>query len=239
MRGREESAVVDFVAILARRFVAVMAVGDEDRLGAHQCGQGRNDRNIGHRPEPMHHAQVIDGLKRRLVGHGLVEQVFGLFFRIGIQAEDRAEVRLAHGHQHEPVELWAGHGFLVRKDLAFAETREPLPGQETAAGVGRAGIGEILVIDVDGRIALGEQHPFASASFSRIVPPGCSGCFARRRRPARCGSDRSSRSCWDASCKAHPEIPDRSRRRAAIPRRSTNRLGQGCNEFHERLEFLA
>ena len=47
----------------------------------------------------------------------------------------------------------------MREDLALAESRDPLSGHEAAAYVRGAGVGELLVIDVDGRVGLGGQHP--------------------------------------------------------------------------------
>ena len=69
-----------------------------------------------------------------------VEQVLGLALGIGIEAEDRAEVRLGHDGEHEPIDLGGRQGFFVREDLALAEPREPLPAHEAAADVGRAGV---------------------------------------------------------------------------------------------------
>ena len=98
---------------------------------------------------------------------GLVQHALGLAGRVGIQAEDLAQVRLADGHQHQPVDLRPGQGLLVREDLPLAEPREPHAGHEAAAGVGHALVGELLVIDVDGRIGLGEQHALRTATSCR------------------------------------------------------------------------
>ena len=89
------------------------------------------------------------------------EDVLGFVLRIGIQAEDLAEVRLARGPQLEPVGLRAAVRFFVRIDVAFAEPLEPHAAHEAAARVRRAAFGEHLVIDVDRRVGLGEQHALA------------------------------------------------------------------------------
>ena len=49
----------DFVAILERGLVAVVAVGDEDGLGGHQSADDRVRLLIGHDPEPVFDTQVI------------------------------------------------------------------------------------------------------------------------------------------------------------------------------------
>ena len=81
----------------------------------------------------MHDAQMVGGHHRRLAGHGRVEQVLGLAFRIGIQAEDRAKLGLGRHGQHEPIDLRRRQRFFVREDLALAKPRQPLMAQEAAA----------------------------------------------------------------------------------------------------------
>ena len=152
--GREEAAVVDLLPVVAGGLVAVVAVGDEDRLGAHHGRELRDHGHVGDRPEAMDHAQMVGGHQRRLVGHGGVQQVLGLALGVGIEAEDRAHLGLGHHGEHEPIDLGGRQGFFVREDLALAEPREPLAAEEPAADVLRAGGVELLVIDVDGRLAL-------------------------------------------------------------------------------------
>ena len=53
-----------FVAVVARRLVAVVAVGDKDRLGAHQPGELADHGRVGHRPHAMDDAEMIGGLDR-------------------------------------------------------------------------------------------------------------------------------------------------------------------------------
>ena len=60
----------------------------------------------------------------------------------------------------------------MREDLAFAEPRQPQPGHEPAADVGRALVGELLVIDVDGRVGLGEQHALRLPVLEESPRPG-------------------------------------------------------------------
>ena len=152
--GREEAAIVDLVAVVAGRLVAVVAVGDEDRLGAHDGRKLGDRRDVGHRPEAMDDAQVVGGHQRRLFGRGRVQKVLGLALGIGIQSEDRAEVGLGDDGEHEAIDLGRRQGLFVREDLALAEPGEALAADEAAAHIGRAGVGELLVVDVDGRIGL-------------------------------------------------------------------------------------
>ena len=95
----------------------------------------------------------LDGCR---AGEGVFQQVLGPIFRIGIQAEDLAEVGPAGGHQHQAVHLGLGHRLLVREDLALAEegarvvvndygvTREGIepskePAEEVAAEIKKLG----------------------------------------------------------------------------------------------------
>ena len=158
MDRREESAVVDLVAVVASGFVTMMAVGDEHRLRTHHGRQLGMDLDVGDRPESMDYAQVIGRHQRSLAGNDLVQQILGLAIRVGIKSENRAELRLRHHGEHQPIGLGGRQGFLVRKDLSLAEAAKPLPAEESAADVSLAGGGELLVVDVDGRIGLGRQH---------------------------------------------------------------------------------
>ena len=65
------------------------------------------------------------------------EQVLGLVLRIGIEAEDLAEVCLARGPELQPVGLRAAVRFFVRVDLALAEPLEPHAAHEAAPRVRR------------------------------------------------------------------------------------------------------
>ena len=84
-----------FVAVVAGRLVAVMAVGDEHRLRPHQAGHLGRHRLVGHRPHHALHAQVVGGLHRRLPGHHVLEQLLHLASRVGIEPKHLAEVGLA------------------------------------------------------------------------------------------------------------------------------------------------
>ncbi len=64
-------------------------------LGPIFAGHRGDHGHVGHRPQPMHHAQVVDRLQRRLSGDGRVQQRVGLQLGVRVQAEDLAQVRLA------------------------------------------------------------------------------------------------------------------------------------------------
>ena len=155
-----KSRLVDMAAIFAGRFVAVVAVGDEDRLRPDHGGHGGNGANVGYRPNLVHDAQVIGRHDRGQAADRLVQNRLGLIGRIGIEAENLAQVGLRRGHEHQPVDLGPGQGLFVRKDLPFAKRREPQPGHETAAIVGHALGRELLMIDVDRRIGIGIENAF-------------------------------------------------------------------------------
>ena len=115
----------------------MVAVGDEDGPGAHRADHGRDRRHVGHRPDAVDDAQVVGRFERRDAGDRRFQQVLGFVLRIGIQAEDLAEVRLARGPQLQPVGLRGAVRLFVRVDLALAEPREPHAAHEAAAGVRR------------------------------------------------------------------------------------------------------
>ena len=136
----------------------MVSVSDEHGLGTHQTSHGRDGGDVAHRPQPMDHAQVIDGFQRRDARRGLLEPILDFIFRIGIEAEYLAEVCLARSGEQQPVRLGAGHGLFVRIDLALAEALQPAACHEAAPGDGLAVEREHLVIDVDGCLGLAEQH---------------------------------------------------------------------------------
>jgi len=168
VRGEGRAAVLrgpgrrHLVAVVTGRLVAVMAVGDEHRLGPHQPGHLGGHRLVGQRPHPALHAQVVGGLDRRLAGHRLVEQVLHLPPGIRVEAEHLAEVRPAGPREQESVLLGAAHRLLVRVDVAGAEPLQANAGHDAAADVPRSLDLELLVVDVQGRGRLLHDDPFVS-----------------------------------------------------------------------------
>ena len=71
-----------------------------------------------------------------------------LVVRVGVEAEDRAEVHAGGVEQFQAVGLGAGHRLLVRIDAAGAERFQADAGQEAAARVAAALDLEVLVVDV-------------------------------------------------------------------------------------------
>ena len=84
--------------------------------------------HVGHRPQAMHDAQVVGRLQGRSPGEVLLEDSLGLVLRVGVDAEDLAEIGLAGLGQLQPVGLGGRVGFFVRIDVPFAESRAGAPG---------------------------------------------------------------------------------------------------------------
>ncbi len=164
MTGRERTAGGrrEFVAVVAGRLVAMVAVGDEYRLRAHGLLNLGDRFRVGQRPHPVLHAEVIFRFHTRATGNRRFGDLLGLVRRVGEQAEDLREVRLASLGQHETIGLRAGERLFVRVDIALAETLELHAAHEAAARVGAAGIIERLMVDVDRGLRFRMEHPFAA-----------------------------------------------------------------------------
>ncbi len=109
----------------------------------------------------MHDAQVVGRFQRSGAFDRFVQQALHAGAGVGKEAENLAEVRLAGLGQQQPVRLGAGEGLFVRVDLALAKAFQPHAGHESAASERLATAGKRLVVDVQSRLRLGEQHPFA------------------------------------------------------------------------------
>ena len=141
---------VEFVAELQAGLVAVVAVGDEDGLGAHQALQGGDRGRVVDLPEPVDDAEVVGRLLRGPVADAGLGRLDDLVVVVGVEAEDRAEVVLGRVEEGQAVGLGAGEGLLVGVDLPLAERLEPDPGQEPLAGVG-------LALDLEGLAGRGNR----------------------------------------------------------------------------------
>ncbi len=120
----------EIVAELHAGLVAMVAVGDEDRLGGHQTLDRGVDRRVGDQPELILNTEVIGRLEWGPVANSRFggPQDFG--FRVGVEAEDRAQVVFGGVEEGESIRLGAGQGLLVRVDLPLPEGLEANPGQE-------------------------------------------------------------------------------------------------------------
>ena len=129
----------ELVAELEAGLVAMVAVGDEDRLRRpiSPCDRGVR-RLVVDRPEPVDDAEVVRRLERGPVADAGLGGAEDRAFGVGIEAEDRAEVVPGRIEEGEAVGLGAGERLLVRIDPPLAERLEPDPGQEPLAGVGLA-----------------------------------------------------------------------------------------------------
>jgi hypothetical protein len=102
---------------------------------------------------------MVRGRDRSQAADGLVQDRLGLVCRIGIEAEDLAQIGFRRGHKHQPVNFGSRQRFLVRKDLALAERRQSQASHETASIVCDALGRELLVIDVDRGVGIGVENP--------------------------------------------------------------------------------
>jgi len=85
--GIERALLSQKIAVVAGRFVAVMAVGDEEGLGIDDGRDVADCLDVGHRPHAVDDAQMIRRGVRCLPGDGFFEQVLRGVFGVGIEAE--------------------------------------------------------------------------------------------------------------------------------------------------------
>ncbi len=129
--------------IIQRRFVPMVAVGDEDGLAGHGCRDFLGDRRIGDGPEALLKPDIVAefhaGRSRfRRLGQCGQDGVL----RIGIERPDRAEIRAAGFHQIQAIGLGGGAGVLVRIDCSGAELFQLERGNEAPQRFSRAlGVG--------------------------------------------------------------------------------------------------
>ena len=161
-----------FVAVFQAGLVAVVAVGDEDRLGR-PSGLDRGAASlVGDRPEALttpRWSVASSGVRSRKPASTAREhRAVG----IGIEAEDRAEVEPGGVIERQAVGLGAGEGLLVREDLPLAERLQPDPGEEPAAGVASPLDLEGLLVDVEGGWSSSRRMPSRRQSLQESRGPG-------------------------------------------------------------------
>ena len=139
----------------------MMPVGDEHGLAVQHRSRLLNRLQVGDDPHAVNDAEMIAALQRRLPIGDLLEDLLRLVVGIGIETKYLAEVRLARRRQFQPVRLSGGMRLFVREDVPFAEALHAHPAHEAAANECLPGVLELLVIDVERRIGLELQHPFA------------------------------------------------------------------------------
>ena len=141
--------------------VAVMAVGDEDRLGGHQATDRGMRLLVVDDPEPVLDAQVIGRHQRSAVAQARLDGAQHLAVGVGIEPEDRAEVESGRVVEGQAVGLGARERLLVRVDLPLAERLEPHPGQESLARMRLALDLEGLLVDVERDVVFLAEHALA------------------------------------------------------------------------------
>jgi hypothetical protein len=127
----------DLVGVHASRLVAVVAVGDE-QLGALERRLDRGDRVVvGHAPEAVGGALVVDELAEGRLRGGRLDRAEGGALRVGVQAEDRRQVRPGRAGEPQAVLARAGVRALVRADPPRAVVLDPHAREQAAAGLRR------------------------------------------------------------------------------------------------------
>ena len=99
-----------------------------------------------------------------------VELLLHGLLRIGIEPEDRRQIRLARLEQHQPVGFRAGQRLFVRKDLP-AEFFQPQLAEESLAKIRLPFPVEFLVIDVERVFMLLQQHAVGPPVLPEIGGP--------------------------------------------------------------------
>ncbi len=120
------------VAIVERRLVPVMTVGDDQvSLGGHLLPHCIGDLRVRHRPELLRHVllEQLPGLEPVCLLDRFVQQLVDPVPRI--EHEDVAEVDLGRTHQVEPVDLRPGVCPLVRQYRALVEGHQLQGGDQT------------------------------------------------------------------------------------------------------------
>ena len=128
----------DLVGVDARGLVAVVAVGDQ-QLGVAERVLDRGDRvGVGDPPEPVRGALVVGRLAPGLAADVRLERRPGRAARVGVQSEDRGEVRARGARQPEAVLLGPGVRALVRADAARGRSPRRARGRRSRAARGAA-----------------------------------------------------------------------------------------------------
>ncbi len=143
-----------------RRLVAVMAVGDEQLLRAHQLLEARDPRRVGYLPQPVLGLVLVGDARQRLGARGVLQDAIDLAFGIRIEHEELAEMGVAVAQQREPVLLRTRERLLVAVDDALriilhrAQPDEAFAHQPLAG----IGIGELLKVREQRRLGLAREH---------------------------------------------------------------------------------
>src|SRR2546426_1059207 len=148
------------VTIPQGRFVAVMSIGDDQRLA---CQAGRHLSNkclIGHSPQLVSDLLVVLHSHQRRGRQRGREHLGRRPAWTGVEAEDRAQMSLARPQQRKAVVLGALEGALVWLYPARGELFETQGSEYARAPVwGSIRQSEVLRVEVERRLLLLDQHP--------------------------------------------------------------------------------
>ena len=137
------------------RLVAMMAVGDEERPAGEQVAQLVEQRRLGQRPQAVLLAAGVGRLDRRPGRRRPAQHVGDLAAGVLVERVDRAHLRPRRPVEVQPVGLRRRQRVLVGQHRAGRPRRQPHADEQAAPAQPPAGVGEGVVVDVDGRPRLG------------------------------------------------------------------------------------
>src|SRR5262249_43819002 len=104
---------------------------------------------IGHRPQSADDAEMIDSLQWWSPAHRLIQPRLDRALRIGIQAENRAQIHAGRMKELQPIRLRPRHRFLMGVDATLAERFKANAREEALADMLLAFDFVFLVVDVE------------------------------------------------------------------------------------------
>jgi hypothetical protein len=167
----EFSGSLQSVSEIDGRFVAVMPIGNEDRLLAEDSTHPFNNAMIGHRPHPVDDAQMVCRFQRGNRRKCLFERLLYGIFLIGIQSENRREVELTGLQQLQTVGFRPRHRLFMGEHFPFAEALQPDLAQKPAAGVSLPFPVEDLVIGIERVFVLLNEHTLMNPAPQEVGGP--------------------------------------------------------------------
>ena len=106
-----------FLLELQGRMVAVMSVGQEDRLVLEEAGDRAGEGRVGDLPQGCPQFVAVVGVQIRGPGHDFLEYGTQGAAGVAVEAHDGADVGVARFHQGHPVTHGRGLGVLVGQHL--------------------------------------------------------------------------------------------------------------------------
>ena len=160
---------VALLGVGLHRLVPVVAVGDQ-QLGRGRGGlDGRDHGGVRRPPDAVDGAVAVGYLGPRRLRSGGGEGRPGGLVGVGIEREDRRDVRLGGTGEPQAVLLGTGVGALVRPHPARAVRLDPYTAEEPPAGAGDAvGARVLLGVGPEGGLRVPNQHA--------LLLPGLEAC---------------------------------------------------------------